>query len=353
MPKSILLAICTVILAVPGASSSQPAPAKIIEKVVPHYSHIAIHAGIEGVVVLEVPVDSQGVPGEPRVLVSPNPLLTWHTVWAARHSRYQAAHDGLGAVASSVRFQYEFVCPRDSDGKPVLPKVLVEPPKRERFTVPSHRICLYGHWLSGDVEVVQIENRVYVGGIRVYLPHYTNQMRREFSEKQQLEELIGEANALVRDCLILGYSKKETKAKVVRLFTGYPAKVEYRAMGQGAYAVSVGEAAAIFTIPGVCPPFDYGDRQEVVYLRKATDRYYSWVRKLESAADTNGYWFQSHFYSGSVGLNSAGGRYLSSRIAEAAEYGGRPEFRYREMEAVGLDQAICDMLVEQSWVGQH
>lgn len=331
----------------PGSTT----PIQVITREAAHYPRLAQKAGIEGIIVLSIPVDGSGKVGQPVVVEPslPSPsrhLLSWAAIWAAKLSKYQPALENGQPVASTIELTYEFVCPRDSLGHPTMVPATVQPLRRHTLPVGDDRICLYGHWLSGDVEVLQIENRVYVGGIRVYLPCYTREIRSRFTDADLLEDLLQECDWLQRDLLILGKPWAYVDSEVFRLISEYPAPVECAAIGPGRYRVRIGQAAEDIMVMKACPPFDVTDQQERVYLGKAVDEFFKWLSLLES----NGMVLSSHFTRSSLGRNNPQALAIARHLADRREKGLSPRFSLTELEDLDLLGEIAEMLREPEWV---
>lgn len=326
-------------------------PVKVLFKEAPHYPQLAQKVGFEGIIVLSVPVDSSGRIGQP-VVVDPSSkspsshILSKAAVWAAKRSKFKPAMENGGPVASAIELTYEFVCPRDSLGNPVIEPAIVQPPRRHTFQVPCDQICLYGHWISGEVEVLQIESRVYVGGIRVYLPLYTKEIRSRFSDADLLKELITECNWLQRDLLILEKPWEYVECEIFRLILEYPAKVECEELGEGRYRIRIGKEETEFTVLKKCPPFDYNEKQERVYLGKAEGNFFGWLSQINSG----GMVLMTHFITSSLGRNNPRANAIEQHLEECRANGTRPVFSSLELEKLDLLSGTENMLREPEWV---
>jgi TonB family protein len=330
-----------------GAEYGKNSPVEIIYREDPHYPQTAQKLGFEGVIRLSVPVDCRGQVGQPILIepavTGPGPhVLSNAAIWAAKRSKFKPAIENGGPVDSEIEMTYEFICPRDSLGKPMIEPAVVKPPLRHPFTVQPGQLCLFGHWISGDIEVIQIESRVYVGGIRVYLSQPTRKNRSKNSDKAQLEDLAQECNWLHRDLLILGHPWSYVDSEVFRLISEYPANLECEEIGPGEYRVRIGGSEKQIFVSKDYPPFDYTQKQERVYLGQAEGRFFHWLSRLDRGDSV----LKSQFVESSIAVDHP----LSDFVKECGLSGRTPSFSAEQIADWGLSSGIEEMLLEPAWV---
>jgi len=263
------------------AYGTETRPAAVTYKQEAHYPHMVQVAGIEGHVRLLVPINSRGEPGSPAVLWSGHPILEYWAIWAARNSKYTPAIEAGIPVESEIQVEYQFSCQRDSSGTPIPSPPTLVPPRGHAFSVQENQICLYGHWLSGRVEVTQIENRVFVGGIRVYPSFYSREVIEGLRGERVLEEVVRECEMLQRDLHLRNHQSDFIVGEIGRLLESIPARVEFSSNDEGGFEILVDGFKAELQILQELPPFDMEKEEARVTLGKAEEAYLGWLRKLD------------------------------------------------------------------------
>lgn len=321
-------------------------PVIVVNKEPGYYPIFAQKSSVEGKVRLLVPVDDFGHPGLPEVISSIHPVLSRGAIWAAQKSTYKPASKNGIPVESTIELSFEFVCPRDSLGALNIAPAIVISPRRFLYKIRDNQICLFGHWLDGEIEVHNIENRVYVGGIRVYPPPYTAEIRSRFSDAQLLEELLSECNYLQRDLLILGEPVEFIDSEVFRLIMGFPALLQCTELENGHYYVEIGDSTAEIVILKKCPPFDLSSEQERVSLWKSEGQLFRWLSTIESGNMV----FRSHFGTQSLARNSPSAVTIERHLADRRALGRSVFWNSIELEQLDVLSSIREMLREPGWV---
>lgn len=100
-----------------GASEGEPAlsPPKLLEDFPPLYPEDAFAEGVQGAVVLDVDIDTEGAVSRAAVKVSPDPRLSWAALGAVTNLRFLPARLGDTPVAVRVEYAITFAIDEESE----------------------------------------------------------------------------------------------------------------------------------------------------------------------------------------------------------------------------------------------
>ena len=217
-------------------------PARVLSLDTPRYPEYLIREGIEGSVVARVPIHADGTVGEPEIAVSPHEYFNRWVKYAVSHSTFMPARKNGRPVESAIEVPFHFSCPRDTLGNPVYGLSQNQIPRRVVLRVRENHLCLYGHWLSGDVSVRLVEDRVYANGIRIH-PPFPGRGQRNASARMGIEYVVAQTRDQIeliqRDLELHGFSSQERVAKSLDFISRYPGVSKVEQVGKADYCVSL------------------------------------------------------------------------------------------------------------------
>jgi len=218
---ALLLFVSAVSLSSAEADHAWFAQLTPVNRMPAYYPSTGRVANLEGDVDIMAYVDSSGVVYETRVVSSrQHPLLEKPAILAARLSRFEPAIRYGVAVPDSILLTYSFRKDVDDDSGHTTTTL---PFRQITLDLEPNQVCLYGIWLSGEVQIRISEDRVYLDGIRVYppIPHFDPDLNPEFSIKSvESAELLRECRYFERELATQDVGIDEIRSRTVDMVMG-------------------------------------------------------------------------------------------------------------------------------------
>ncbi|MDD5720680.1 MAG: energy transducer TonB [Candidatus Krumholzibacteria bacterium] len=196
-------------------------PLTVVSQMPAYYTSAGRNMNIEGRIEIMAYVDSSGAVYKARVVsIRQRPTLERPAILATFLSRFEPAIRNGVAFQDSIVLSYSFRKDADEDSDHTTTTL---PFQQLTVDLEPYQICLYGNWLSGEVQIRISEDRVYVDGIRVFpeIHHFDPELNPEFSFKSIVSHALRlECRYFERELALQGVSLDEIRSRSVDMLMG-------------------------------------------------------------------------------------------------------------------------------------
>jgi hypothetical protein len=234
---------------------------------------------IDGDVEIMAYVDPFGEVYETRVVSSrQHPILERPAILAASLSRFGPAVRYGVTVPDSIVLTYSFRKDPNEDRDHTTTTL---PFRQLTVDLEPNQVCLYGNWLSGEVQIRISEDRVYVDGIRVYpaIPHFDPELNPEFSINSiESYNLRRECRFFERELALQGEGIDEIRPRTVDMLMGFRNVEAVRVLGDHLLVRGCAGETYDLVLPDPQSATEYFAEQGRMADPEQT--FYRWVGKL-------------------------------------------------------------------------
>lgn len=278
---SLLLFIAlTASLYIADAGQDNDVRLTVLAQMPAYYPPLARFANIEAEIELMAYVDVSGAVIETEVRSGRvHPMFEKSVVLAANLSTFQPAIRQGEAVPDSIELFYSFRADAIEDRDHTT---TILPFRDLTVNLLSNQICLYGHWLSGDVRIRISEDRVYVDGIRVYprIEHFDDELNPEFAiNSVTSSSLLWECRLFERELAISGFELDAIRALTVEMLEGVRIVESARFVGDHVLVQARDDRTFDLVLPDPRSAVDYFSRQPA--MASPEDQFFKWVMDLQ------------------------------------------------------------------------
>ena len=258
---------------------------------------------------------------------------------AAWLSKYRPAkRDGL-AVRDSLLLDFHFVPDRDTDG---VIKSDTTAAAHQILELETNQVCLYGHWISGNVVVRRSENRVYIDGIRVF-PDITNFDDRDVIPTPVMAPLLrSECSMLERELALQSWDRSLIRQRTLSFISEFERIASATAVTMDSVAVRLTDGTSVgFTLGDPYDTESYWASQPKMADPVVT--YYAWLQRLHRGVRKGFYIFRTG-HGMSMSLRHATAIAIRSHLAALGpERNGQGGVEFPD-DLCGLVPGMCDMI---------
>ncbi|MBK6732972.1 MAG: energy transducer TonB [bacterium] len=334
----LLIALATATGARAQGTSLDEGPSIVIREAA-YYSRSMRLAAMEDSVAVRVVIAPSGAVEAVREIGWPRSPFRSAAMLAAWLSKYRPARrDGL-AVRDSLMLEFHFVPDRDTDG---VIKSDTTAAAHQILELETNQVCLYGHWISGNVVVRRSENRVYIDGIRVF-PDITNFDDRDVIPTPVMAPLLrSECSMLERELALQSWDRSLIRQRTLSFISEFERIASATAVTMDSVAVRLTDGTSVgFTLGDPYDTESYWASQPKMADPVVT--YYAWLQRLHRGVRKGFYIFRTG-HGMSMSLRHATAIAIRSHLAALGpERNGQGGVEFPD-DLCGLVPGMCDMI---------